>query len=360
MRTTTGTEERAAETGSPVYPPYFVDLYVRSGGQRFGLTFQGFATILREVSDRYLSPDASQAESAELHRSLRLEDLVLARACASGNELAWECFLNKYRQKLYETAAAIAKEESAARELADGLYAELFGVREAGDGQRISKLGSYMGRGSLEGWLRTVLAQAYVNRFRRQRRLVSFDERSEAGEQFEAKPTAPLPVDARLERAVDESLSELSADERLLLASCDMRDSINWARLLAFVTGRVNQELLLQNEYLGAENRILRAHLPSRLQLSDPERCTLAEIGKRLGRKRLKQVECHGPAGCADAVPHWPPNRIAGVQSCVPNTDSQALPRTSHCIASTTRISHIAQAVGRLAGPGTRVIPPAT
>src|SRR6267142_943169 len=71
-----------------------------------------------------------------------------------------------------------------------------------------------------------------------------------------------------------------------------MRDSINWARLLAFVTGLVNQELLLQNEYLAAENRILRAHLPSRLQLSDPERCTLAEIGKRLGRKRLKPVAC--------------------------------------------------------------------
>src|ERR1700704_3177989 len=71
-----------------------------------------------------------------------------------------------------------------------------------------------------------------------------------------------------------------------------MRDSINWARLLAFVTGLVNQELLLQNEYLAAENRILRAHLQSRLQLSDPERCTLAEIGKRLGRKRLQQVAC--------------------------------------------------------------------
>src|SRR5436190_6408276 len=71
-----------------------------------------------------------------------------------------------------------------------------------------------------------------------------------------------------------------------------MRDSINWARLLAFVTGLVNQELLLQNEYLAAENRILRTHLPSRLRLSDPERCTLAEIGKRLGRKRLKQVAC--------------------------------------------------------------------
>ena len=69
-----------------------------------------------------------------------------------------------------------------------------------------------------------------------------------------------------------------------------MRDTINWAHLLAFVTGLVNQELLLQNEYLAAENRILRAHLPSRLWLSDPERCTLAEIGKRLGRRGLKQV----------------------------------------------------------------------
>jgi putative transposase len=69
-----------------------------------------------------------------------------------------------------------------------------------------------------------------------------------------------------------------------------MRDRFHWARLLAFVTGLVNQELLLQNEYLAAENRILRAHLPSRLRLSDVERSTLAEIAKRLGRKALKEI----------------------------------------------------------------------
>ena len=69
-----------------------------------------------------------------------------------------------------------------------------------------------------------------------------------------------------------------------------MSDRFHWARLLAFVTGLVNQELLLQNEYLAAENRILRAHLPSRLRLSDPERSTLAEIAKRLGRKALKDI----------------------------------------------------------------------
>jgi putative transposase len=65
-----------------------------------------------------------------------------------------------------------------------------------------------------------------------------------------------------------------------------------WVRLLACVTGTVNQELLLQNEDLAAENRILRGMLPSRLRLIDPERATLAEIGKRLGRKALHEVAC--------------------------------------------------------------------
>src|ERR1700688_68119 len=59
-----------------------------------------------------------------------------------------------------------------------------------------------------------------------------------------------------------------------------------WARLSVYVTGLVNQKLLLQNEYLIAENRILRK------RLSDPERSTLAEIGKRLGRAALQQVAC--------------------------------------------------------------------
>jgi putative transposase len=68
-----------------------------------------------------------------------------------------------------------------------------------------------------------------------------------------------------------------------------MKDN-KWARLLAYVTGLVNQQLLLQNEYLAAENRILRAHLPTRLRLSNPQRFTLAEIGKRVGRKALQEV----------------------------------------------------------------------
>jgi transposase InsO family protein len=68
-----------------------------------------------------------------------------------------------------------------------------------------------------------------------------------------------------------------------------MRNS-KWVRLLAYVTGSVNQELLLQNEYLAAENRILRTKLPARLRLSDPERVTLAEVGKRVGRKAMREI----------------------------------------------------------------------
>ena len=68
-----------------------------------------------------------------------------------------------------------------------------------------------------------------------------------------------------------------------------MQDN-SWARLLAYVTGLVNQRLLLQCEYLTAENRILRSHVSGRLRLSDAERSTLAEIGKRLGPKCLEEV----------------------------------------------------------------------
>src|SRR6202048_4513917 len=63
-----------------------------------------------------------------------------------------------------------------------------------------------------------------------------------------------------------------------------------WTRMLAYITGTVDQELLLRNEYLAAENRILRSQIKGRLLLSDGERSTLAEIAHRLGRKALKEV----------------------------------------------------------------------
>src|SRR5713226_1523826 len=65
---------------------------------------------------------------------------------------------------------------------------------------------------------------------------------------------------------------------------------MDWARILAYVTGTVDQELLARNEYLAAENRIIKAQLKGRLKLSDAERGVLGEIGHRLGRKVLGDV----------------------------------------------------------------------
>ncbi len=65
---------------------------------------------------------------------------------------------------------------------------------------------------------------------------------------------------------------------------------MDWARVLAYVTGTVDQELLARNEYLTAENCILKAQLKGRLKLSDAERATLGKIGHRLGRKALAEL----------------------------------------------------------------------
>jgi hypothetical protein len=73
------------------------------------------------------------------------------------------------------------------------------------------------------------------------------------------------------------------------------------ARILAYVTGTVDQELLARNEYLAAENRILKAQLKGRLKLSDAERATLGEIGHRVGRKVLAEV-----AAIAGRTLSWP------------------------------------------------------
>jgi putative transposase len=77
---------------------------------------------------------------------------------------------------------------------------------------------------------------------------------------------------------------------------------MDWPRLLAYITGTVDQELLLRNEYLVAENRILKAQIKARLRLSDAERTTLAEIGHRLGRKALEEVAA---AAKPDTILGW-------------------------------------------------------
>jgi RNA polymerase sigma-70 factor, ECF subfamily len=199
-------------------------LYEKSGGERYGLTLQAFGVVLEQVAVKYV-PQASQQQKLEFWRDLKLEELALARACAAGHDAAWQAFLTRFREKLYDIARGITKEDSSARDLADSLYADLYGTSER-DGCRVSRLNFYMGRGSLEGWLRTVLAQEFVNRYRKTKRLVSLEEQAEDGVQFSAAaPSSPTsPLDSRLGAALDEALGQLADEDRLVLASYYLDD----------------------------------------------------------------------------------------------------------------------------------------
>jgi len=221
------------------------ELYSQSGAEKFGVSGGQFVAILEEVAAKFLPSQAGREETRALYVSLKLEELVLARACAAGNERAWETFLIRYRAKLYDMATGIARESSAARELADGIYADLYGT-VARDGKRVCKLATYSGRGSLEGWLRTVMAQEFINRYRKQRRLVSLDEESEDGQQFAAKDDdPPTAVDARVESAADEALGTLAPEDRYVLASyyLDGRTLADIARTLDVHESTISRKL---------------------------------------------------------------------------------------------------------------------
>lgn len=219
------------------------ELHAKAGCERIGLTRESFSTILCEVGTKYGA--TSEGEARSFFLSLRVDELALARACAAGENAAWEIFLTKYREKLYLSALRIAREDSAARELADTLYADLYGTTTR-EGQRVSKLASYTGRGSLEGWLRTVLAQEYVNRYRRTKRLVSLDEESEEGVQFRAPDPEPVTTsDNRLARATDAVLADLPAEDRMVLSAyyLDDRTLAEIARMLGVHESTISRKL---------------------------------------------------------------------------------------------------------------------
>jgi len=222
------------------------DLHAKSGCEKIGLTRESLCVILCEVGSKHATASTSESEIRTFFLSLRVDELALARACAAGINAAWEIFLTRFREKLYLSALRIAREDSAARELADTLYADLYGTNTR-EGQRVSKLSSYTGRGSLEGWLRTVLSQEYVNRYRRTKRLVSLDEESEEGVQFRAPDPEPLPpaADQRLAQATDESLAALSAEDRTVLSAyyLDGRTLAEIARMLGVHESTISRKI---------------------------------------------------------------------------------------------------------------------
>jgi len=220
------------------------EVHVSCGAEKYGISHEELGGIFVEVVNKY-APGSSPAQARDFCRSLRSEDLVLARACATGNERAWETFIVRFREKLYDTGLQIAREDSAARELADSMYADLYGALNR-EGKRVSKLASYTGRGSLEGWLRTVMAQEHINRYRKQKRLVSLEEESEDGNQFPTpEKEQPIPVDSRVVTATDDVLAGLTPEDGFVLAAyyLDGRTLAEIARMLSVHESTISRKL---------------------------------------------------------------------------------------------------------------------
>src|SRR4051794_28909227 len=196
------------------------ELYARSGATAYGLSLEQFTAILGTVVARTEDMSGSSKEEiATFLSGLKLDELALAHGCVAGDQHAWDVFLTRYRESIYQSARSVTRSESLGRELADSLYAELYGLGPE-EGRR-SKLALYSGRGSLAGWLRMVLSQSYVNQIRAGKRLVSIEEEEEEhGTQFAAATPEIAPaLDPRVKEAVDQMLGNLSPDERYLLAS---------------------------------------------------------------------------------------------------------------------------------------------
>jgi hypothetical protein len=141
------------------------ELFERSQARQWGLTVEAFQAVLEASAAHALGARSAGPDDVERYlASLHLEDLALATACAAGQEAAWETFIREYRPILTRAADAIDP-GGGARELADALYADLYGLRENG-GARQSLFRYFHGRSSLATWLRAVLSQRLIDRAR--------------------------------------------------------------------------------------------------------------------------------------------------------------------------------------------------
>jgi RNA polymerase sigma factor (sigma-70 family) len=142
------------------------------------------------------------------------EDLELARLCADGDERAWERFVHEYRPLLYRAADVLDRTQGA-REIADSLYADLYGIKTS-DGHRQSLFRYYQGRSSLATWLRAVLAQRYVDRVRHLRKMESPPPEDAAVHADEPDPERARYVEL-VRRALRRAVDGLEARDRLRL-----------------------------------------------------------------------------------------------------------------------------------------------
>lgn len=181
-------------------------LYRRANGARW-----------RAPKDRFAK--ALEASGVSDLTKLHLEDLALACACAAGDDEAWEYFVREHRPLLYRAADAIDP-TGGARDLADSLYADLFGMRHEGT-ERQSLFRYFHGRSSLITWLRAVLAQRHVDRLRIFRRLDALPD-DDSSSAMAAPPESIDPDRARyivlIRAALARAVDNLTPRDRLRLA----------------------------------------------------------------------------------------------------------------------------------------------
>ena len=245
----------ASEAPAEAIPDALLEaLWQEADAEGCGLNRADFDAILLAAGTKQnygqpagVSPSAEQ-QSACL-RSLRLSDLALARACALGNEHAWERFLALYRQPLTRAAIAITGSDTLGRELADALYAELYGLNLR-DGQRRSPLDSYQGRGSLLGWLRTTLAQRHVDHHRKTWREEPLPEGTDDSPANDPPAATPEPASAQeklavLSSAIQHCLTRQNAEDRFLVAAyyLDQRTLAQIARILNVHEATISRRL---------------------------------------------------------------------------------------------------------------------
>jgi RNA polymerase sigma factor (sigma-70 family) len=176
------------------HAPLLQSLYSESEAERWKLSFPEFRAVL-ERSARKSAASASAERLQDYLRGLHVRDLGLASGCAAGCEAAWEHFVSTYRSYLRAAAGAILRcppESLAARELADSLFAELYGMGERKGPER-SLFRYFHGRSALKTWLRAVMAQRHIDQVRASKRQVSLDD--EESERAREKP--PLGIVAQ-------------------------------------------------------------------------------------------------------------------------------------------------------------------
>ena len=201
----------------PLLAPEITErLHRTAGADRWGVSVEAFGSSLERSAAKCGLTDSNAIERAV--EALHLEDLALACACERGAEAAWDHFVREFRPTLYRAASAMAGEDG--RELADSLYADLYGLGER-DGARQSLFRYYHGRSSLGTWLRAVLAQRHVDLVRSRRRVEPLPEDDDPSPLVAQGP--PLDDEsrrqaARVRDALAAATARLAPRDRLRLA----------------------------------------------------------------------------------------------------------------------------------------------